>query len=529
MTTHQVLIAGQWRDSNSTGTFQADDPRAAAPIPEDYPVSSWAECEAALDAAATAYDQLRSVPREDIAVFLEAYADRIESRGDEIRALAARETALPADTRLVGELGRTTGQLRLAAAAARTASWCLPIIDSATNIRSCYASIGPVAVFGPNNFPLAFGSISGGDFAAALAAGNPVIAKANSMHPGTTRLLAEEAKFAIDETGLPPGTVQLLYRIAHSDGEKLARDPRLAAIGYTGSRHAGLVLKTAADSVGKPIYLELSSVNPVVVLPGALIERSEAIADELTGSCLMGSGQFCTNPGMVIVQGDAAGQQFVETVAAKFSQAPVGTLLSKSGQNGLASAVKTLQSAGAEPVCGGEVGGGEGYSYANTVLKVTGDRFLVNAEALQTEAFGGSTLIVVANSTEQIAEILAKLEGNLTGCIYSATDGSDDRHYELVVPHLRQRVGRLLNDQMPTGVAVSAAMNHGGPYPATGHPGFTAVGIPGSITRFTMLQCFDHVRPHRLPDILQDPNPGNVWRLIDGQWTQADVVEPVAT
>jgi alpha-ketoglutaric semialdehyde dehydrogenase len=528
MANNPVLIAGQWRDSDSTGTFQADDPRAAAPIPENYPVSSWAECEAALDAAASAYVQLRSIPRESIANFLETYADRIEARSDEIRTMAARETALPAETRLVGELGRTTGQLRQAAAAARTASWCLPVIDSAANVRSCYASIGPVAVFGPNNFPLAFGSISGGDFAAAIAAGNPVIGKANSMHPGATRLLAEEAQAAADETGMPAGTVQLIYRIAHSDGEKLARDPRLASIGYTGSRAAGLVLKQAADSVGKPIYLELSSVNPVVVLPGALNERGDEIADELTGSCLMGSGQFCTNPGMVIVQGDDAGQQFVETVATKFSGAPVGTLLSKSGQNGLAAAVETLKSAGAEQVCGAEVGGGEGYCYANTVLKVDGEKFLANAEALQTEAFGGSTLIVVADSIERTEKILDSLEGNLTGCIYSATDGSDEADYDVIVPHLRQRVGRLLNDQMPTGVAVSAAMNHGGPFPATGHPGFTAVGMPGSITRFAMLQCFDNVRPHRLPDILQDKNPGSVWRLIDGQWTQADVVESVA-
>lgn len=528
MATHQVLIAGQWRDSDSTGTFQADDPRAAAPIPEDFPVSSWAECEAALDAAATAYAALRLLPRENIAVFLEAFADRIEKRTDEIRATAARETALPEGTRLVGELGRTTGQLRQAAAAARTASWCMPVIDSATNIRSCYASIGPVAVFGPNNFPLAFGSISGGDFAAAIAAGNPVIGKANSMHPGTTRLLAEEAQLAADETGMPAGTVQMIYRIAHSDGEKLARDPRLASLGYTGSRHAGLVLKTAADSVGKPIYLELSSVNPVVVLKGALIERGEEIADELTGSCLMGAGQFCTNPGMVIVQDNESGQQFIDTVAAKFTGAPVGTLLSESGQNGLASAVETLRSAGAEQVCGGEVGGGEGYCYANTVLKVDGEKFLANAEALQTEAFGGSTLIVTAGSIEQTAEILGCLEGNLTGCVYSATDGSDDADYEVIAPNLRQRVGRLLNDQMPTGVAVSAAMNHGGPFPATGHPGFTAVGLPGSIVRFGMLQCFDNVRAHRLPEILQDKNPGDVWRLVDGHWTQADVAEAVS-
>ncbi|MFT5303605.1 MAG: alpha-ketoglutaric semialdehyde dehydrogenase [Mariniblastus sp.] len=523
MATHQVLIAGQWRDSDSTGTFQADDPKSATPIAEDYPISSWAECETALDAAVTAYATLRTMPRETIACFLETYADRIDARTDEIRELANRETALPAATRLVGELGRTVGQLRQAATAARSASWSMPVIDAAANIRSCFGSIGPVAVFGPNNFPLAFGSISGGDFAAAIAAGNPVIGKANSMHPGTTRLLAEEAQTAADECGLPAGTVQMIYRIAHSDGEKLASDPRLAAIGYTGSRHAGLVLKSAADAVGKPIYLELSSVNPVVVLTGALKERSEAIAEELSGSCLMGSGQFCTNPGMVVLEAGESADAFVASVAEKFAAAPVGTLFSKSGQNGLASAVETLKSAGAETVCGGTSGQGEGYSYSNTILKVDGETFLKNAEALQTEAFGSSTLVVMASSVDQIAEVLGCLEGNLTGCVYSATDSSDDAAYDTIVPNLRQRVGRLLNDQMPTGVAVSPAMNHGGPFPATGHPGFTAVGMPGSIVRFAMLQCYDNIRPQRLPEILQDKNPGDVWRMVDHQWTQADV------
>ena len=521
--THKVLIAGNWIDSASTGTFTVDNPKSATAITEEYPVSSWDECSAALDAASAAFTQLRAMPRSAVAEFLENFADRIEARSEEIRTAAAEETALPFDTRLVGELGRTTGQLRQAAAAARTASWCLPTIDTENGIRSCYGAIGPVAVFGPNNFPLAFGSISGGDFAAAIAAGNPVIAKANSMHPGTTRLLAEEAQAAAEATGMPTGMVQLIYRLSHSDGERLVSDPRLAAIGYTGSRHAGLKLKAAADAVGKPIYLELSSVNPVVILPGAIEERAEEIATELTTSCMMGTGQFCTSPGLIIVQGSEAADAFVNSLAEKFNTAPVGTLLSKSGQTGLAAAVGTLQAAGAEAVCGACEGGGEGYSYANTVLKTTGDQFLADPHKMQTEAFGNSTLVVLSSSLEQTVQIVDSLEGNLTGCIYSNSTGSDDEAYDKVEPSLRMRVGRLLNDKMPTGVAVSAAMNHGGPFPATGHAGFTAVGIPGSLLRFSMLQCYDNIRPHRLPDILHDKNPGEVWRLVDGNWTQGNI------
>ncbi len=524
MATHKVLIAGTWRESRSTGVFQADDPRAAAPLPDEFPVSSWEEVDEALDAATSAFRELRKMSREQIATFLDRFADRIDQRSQEICELASRETALPVEPRLAsGEMPRTSGQLRQAAAAARQASWCQPTIDTQNNIRSCLGALGPVAVFGPNNFPLAFGSISGGDFAAAVAAGNPVIAKANSMHPGTTRLLAEEAQAAAEETGMPAGMVQLIYRTSHEDGERLARDPRLAAIGYTGSRQAGLKLKAAADSVGKPIYLELSSVNPVVVLPGALKERSQEIAEELVGSCLMGTGQFCTSPGLIIVHQSAECDTFVEQVSHQMRAAPVGTLLSLSGMKGLQSAIETLKNAGAEVVCGGIVGGGDGYSHSNTLLKVSGAEFLANAELLQTEAFGNATLMVTVADTMEAMDVVQALEGNLTGCLYSATDGSDDPLYDAIAPGLRQRVGRLLNDKMPTGVAVTAAMNHGGPFPATGHPGFTAVGIPAAITRFAMLQCYDNVRPHRLPDILQDENPGDLWRLIDGTWSQASV------
>ena len=529
MALHHVLINGNWQASQSRGNFQAENPRLQQQIDGEYPVSSWTDCNAALDAACDAFHELRTRSAEEIARFLEAYADRIEARSDEICQLAHQETALPVEPRLAGvELPRTTGQLRKAAAAARAGSWCLPTIDTEANIRSMYGPLGPVAVFGPNNFPLAFNGISGGDFAAAIAAGNPVICKANSMHPGTTRLLAEEAQKAAAETNMPAGIVQLIYRMSHEDGERLASDSRLAAIGYTGSRGAGLKLKAAADAVGKPIYLELSSVNPVVILPQSLKERQDAIVDEFVTSCLMGTGQFCTNPGLVVLYQGTGTDQFIEELTKRFTAAPVGTLLSGSGQTGLAESIAELTDAGAEILCGGETGGGEGYCCNNTILKVAGSSFLRNPERLQTEAFGNCTLLVVVDSDEQAVQVIANLEGNLTGCIYSANDGSDDAAYDLIEPQLRLRVGRLLNDKMPTGVAVSPAMNHGGPYPATGHPGFTAVGIPASILRFGMLQCYDNVRPHRLPVVLQDENPLGAWRLVDGTWTNANLAELIS-
>lgn len=521
----KVLINGAWVSSQANGSFQAENPATMTVLPEQYPISTWSDIDAALAAATVAAAQLKKVSPERIAAFLDDYAARIEARADEVAALANQESGLPVKPRLRDvELPRTVNQLRLAAKAAREQSWAMATIDSAANIRSCIAPLGPVWVFGPNNFPLAFNSIAGGDFAAAIAAGNPVIAKANTSHPGTSRLLGELAFAALQASDLPPATVQLIYRTSHADGERLIRDPRTASLGYTGSRNAGLVLKRAADELGKPVYLELSSVNPVLFLPGALAERGVALVDEYAGSCTMGAGQFCTNPGLFIVLKGSASEEFISGIVKKFAAATPGTLLTKRVQQSLVESVAILQKAGAKLLCGGTPGGGTGYSFANTLLQVTATEFLKQPEALQTEAFGNVALCVVADDAAQIAAVLSHLEGNLTGTIYSSTTGADEKLYQELEPLLRAKVGRLLNDKMPTGVAVSTAMNHGGPFPATGHPGFTAVGIPASLRRFAALHCYDNVRAERLPPVLQNKNPtGQTWRLIDGIWSTADV------
>ncbi|MBC8096722.1 MAG: aldehyde dehydrogenase (NADP(+)) [Akkermansiaceae bacterium] len=525
MSLQPVLIAGQWRASQSTGTFRGENPATGEMLPTEFPVSAWADCDAALNAAAQAAENLRHTSPEKIAQFLTRFAERIEARKTELVEIAHLESALPKAPRLGDvELPRTTSQLRQAAAAALEGSWAQPTIDTKLNIRSVLEPIGPVCVFGPNNFPFAFNSAAGGDFVAAIASGNPVIAKANTSHPGTTQLLAEEAFTALTESGLPPATVQLIYRTSHDDGARLVADSRLGASAYTGSRSAGLKLKAAADAVGKPIYVELSSVNPLLILPGALAERGAKIAEEFAGSCLMGVGQFCTNPSFVVLIASDGAEKLIADVKARFEAAPTPALLSTGVFRALAASVKTLQSAGAQLVTGGQPVVAPGYRFANTLLRVSGDAFLKSPGELQTEAFGNASLFVVARDAAQVAKIIAHLEGNLTGCIYSDTNGSDDAMYNELAPRLRRNVGRLLNDKMPTGVAVSSAMNHGGPYPSTGHPGFTAVGIPAALRRFGMLACYDNVRAARLPAALQNKNPnGKMWRLIDCNWSQADV------
>ena len=525
MSSFPVLIGGAWRASTSTGSFHANDPGTGEPLPDEYPVSSWDDCDAALAAAVDAAGALRRVGPDRVAEFLNRFADRLEARKPEIAEQAHRESGLPVSPRLADvELPRTTDQLRQAAAAALEGSWALPTIDTKLNIRSVLAPIGPVVVFGPNNFPLAFSGAAGGDFAAAIAAGNPVIAKGHPVHPGTVRMLAEEAFAAVGETALPSATVQLIYRTDPASGVKLVSDPRVGATGFTGSRAAGLKLKAAADAVGKPIYVELSSINPVVILPGALAERGARLAEEFAGSCLLGGGQFCTNPGLVVLLQGEACDAFVAAVKTRFEAATAPPLLSAQVLSSLGESLRRLEAAGAELVTGGSPLPPPGWRHANTLLRVTGERFLTSPEALQTEAFGSASLFVVVRDGGEAARVIERLEGNLTGSIYSDSRGSDDALYDALAPVLRQRVGRLLDDKMPTGVAVSPAMNHGGPFPATGHPGFTAVGIPASLRRFAVLQCYDNVRPHRLPASLADANPnGRMWRLVDGRWTQADI------
>lgn len=526
-----VLVAGAWRPAEAPlGAFSAIDPATKSVLPGAYPVSSSHDVARALDAGHAAASALQGVRRETIAVFLDDYAARIEARADALVEQAARETALAPRPRLREvELPRTTNQLRQGAAAVRDRSWCRATLDTGAGIRSCYEPLGgPVVIFGPNNFPFAFNAVSGGDFVAALAAGNPVIAKAHPSHPGTTRWLASCAHEAALAAGLPPATVQLLFDIPPEVGLQLAAAPVVGAVGFTGSRAAGLRLKAAADRVGKPIYLEMSSVNPVFVLPGALAERAGAIARELTTSATMAAGQFCTSPGITVIADDGPGgaraRAFVTEVAGLFAAGTPGTLLGAAGISGITTGLATLTGHGAEIVTGGRAVEGPRYAFANTLLRASGDAFLAAPQALQTEAFGAVNLVIVARDITQMVEIARRLDGNLTGSIYSDTTGGDEEAYARVVTALRPRVGRLLNDKMPTGVAVSPAMNHGGPFPATGHPGFTSVGIPASLLRFAALRCYDNVRAHRLPPELQDRNPtGKMWRLIDGEWSQRDV------
>jgi len=528
MDVQPIYIGGQWRQSNYLDVFQATNPRTGAKLPDYFPISGWEDLREALEKALQVVPELASSGPEKIAGFLEKFAQLIEEKKDIISQIASLETGLPQKPRFSDvELPRTTDQLRQAAAVVREKSWCQATIDTKKNIRSKYGPLGgAVLVIGPNNFPLAFNAMAGGDMAAALAAGNPILAKAHPLHPKTTQLLAQAAAQALEESQLPPGSIQLIYHFRPEDGLKAIAHPAIAAVGFTGSRSTGLAIKEAAEKAGKLAYLEMSSINPVFLLPGAIQERGESIAQEFFSSCLLGNGQFCTNPGFVILLEGKETQEFINRCVKLFQASDPVYLLSEQIKINLAKGIKDCLASGAQLLCGGYPLEGPGFRFAPTLLLVQGEIYLPKPQVFQREMFGPVSLLVLGQDEEQVAKIAISLEGNLTASFYTHSQGKDEALYQQLEPIIRLKVGRLLNDKMPTGVAVTPAMMHGGPYPATGHPGFSSVGFPASILRFAARHGYDQVPQHRLPPELQDKNPtGHMWRYIDGQWTQASITK----
>jgi len=518
----RVLIAGTWRPATAVDTYRAIDPTSGTQRDAVWPVSGWADVEQALDAAIQAATELGQLPPATIAQFLERYAARLEARGEELVALAHAETGLLVKPRLTDhELPRMLDQLRQAAAAAREETWRMVTIDSARNIRAAAFGLGPVVVFPPANFPLAYGAVTGGDFAAAIAAGNPVIAKAHAGHPSVSRLAAEEAAEAVRETGLPPATIQLLHGLSPADGERLVADARVGGTGFTGSQEAGQKLLAAAAAAGRVIWVEMGSINPVVLLPGAIAERSAEIAEQLAVSVTGSAGQLCIKPSVVFFVDDLAAQEFVADLQGRFAAVGGQILLGPSGRDRLATAVEHLQASGARITAGGTAGPGR-CEFAATLLEVTATALRAKLAAFFVEAFGNATLLVRCGSAAELVQALATLEGALAAAVYLAHDGSDDTLAAQVSERLVRVAGRIVENRMTTGMAVSPAMQHGGPWPSAAPPFFSAVGIPWSILRFARRICFDGWSQQRLPECLRDPPPaGRPWRFVDGGWERA--------
>ena len=505
-------------------TFNGVNPANNEALEPAYTGIAAADVEKLTARAADAFAEYRFKPGKERAAFLRAIADNIEAAGDDIAERMPAETGLP-EGRARGETARTVSQLRMFAGLIEEGSWVDARIDTAQpdrqplpkpDVRSMFQPLGPVVVFCASNFPLAF-SVAGGDTASALAAGCPVIVKAHHSHPGTAEIVGQCVQAAVQGCGMPAGTFSLVYGSGREIGTALVRDPRVKAVGFTGSRAGGTALmKVAAERPEPiPVYAEMSSINPVLILPEKLAADGEAIAKGLAGSVTLGMGQFCTNPGLVLLPAGEAADRFAATLKDALAASPAGCLLN----NGITAAYRdALKARAGLQADGFEIlheQPGDACQVGTALYRATAAAFLANP-VLAEEAFGPSTLLVTYTSEEELLAVINAQEGQLTGTIHG-TD-NDLKNNCRAGYALHERVGRLIFGGFPTGVEVCHAMVHGGPYPSTSDGRSTSVGTM-AINRFTRAMCYQNTPQMCLPDELKDGNPLGIQRLVDGQRT----------
>ncbi len=519
----QLLGSGTSRAG--TDTFTAIDPREAAPLEGSFHEAIPAEVDRAFALAAAAHPAFELAGREARARFLETIAERIEALGDGLLQRASAETGLPLP-RLTGERGRTCGQLRMFAKVVREGAYLDVRIERADpdrqplpkpDVRSMRHALGPVAVFGASNFPLAF-SVAGGDTASALAAGCPVVVKAHPNHPGTSELVGRAIVAAVRDCGLPEGVFSLLQGRGHEVGLEMVRHPLCRAVGFTGSLAGGRALfdAAAARPVPIPVFAEMGSTNPMFLLPQKLAAEGAALAEGLAGSVTLGVGQFCTNPGLVFAVRDAGAETFVTKLAEHLGGAAEAPML----HAGIRSAYeRRLDELAAVP--GVEVrvrDGAVGPCGAKAALLVTDARNWTGQETLREEVFGPATVVVLCDDLAELAVVAGALPGQLTATV-TGTEAEVAQVPGLLAT-LADRAGRVLFGGFPTGVDVSSAMVHGGPYPATTDSRSTSVGT-AAIERFTRPVAWQSFPQALLPEDLRDAGPAGLWRRVDGEFGQA--------
>ncbi|TLX65035.1 aldehyde dehydrogenase (NADP(+)) [Stutzerimonas nosocomialis] len=515
-------IAGE-RSATGSTILQSLDASTGEALPYGFHQATEDEVNAAAEAAAAAYPVYRALSADARATFLEAIADELDALDEDFVALVCRETALPAG-RIQGERGRTSGQMRLFATVLRRGDFYGARIDRGQperrplprpDLRQCRMGLGPVAVFGASNFPLAF-STAGGDTAAALAAGCPVVFKAHSGHMATAECVADAVIRAAQKTGMPTGVFNMIY--GAGVGEWLVKHPAIQAVGFTGSLRGGRALcdMAAARPQPIPVFAEMSSINPVLLMPEALRQRGDLIANELTASVVLGCGQFCTNPGLVIGICSPEFTRFLDKLAGFMADQPPQTMLNagtlESYRKGLA---HLRDQPGITLLAGREQQGNQ----AQPQLFKADARLLIEGEeVLQEEVFGPTSVVVEVADRAELIRALQGLRGQLTATLIAeAADLADSAD---LVALLEQKAGRLLLNGYPTGVEVCDAMVHGGPYPATSDPRGTSVGTL-AIDRFLRPVCYQNFPDALLPDALKNANPLGINRLVDGETTRS--------
>jgi len=519
-------LIGFREGAGSDNPLYASDPTTGQHLQPGFIPATSEEVDLAARLAAEAFDRFRHVSGRDRGAFLRTIAAKMEAIADDIIERAGQETALP-KARLQGETARTCAQLRLFAQVAEEGSWVNARIDPADpnrkplpkpDIRSMLHSLGPVVVFGASNFPLAF-SVAGGDTASALAGGNTVIVKAHAAHPGTSELVGRAIQESVRDCGLPEGVFSLLFGSGSKIGTALMKHPLVRAGGFTGSRTAGRTLMDVAASRPEPIpfYAEMSSTNPVFILPGALRERADAIATGLHGSFTLGAGQFCTKPGMVFLpQGSDAGT-FTEKLRQLVNGSASFHLLTNAIHSSYESETARRKTEATARLIAEAPQNASAAGFAACSMLFETDARSFASSKLEDEIFGPTTLLIRDSTKDQLLAIARSLEGHLTATIHGTEE--DMRDFADLIAILETRVGRLVFNGFPTGVEVTHAMVHGGPYPSTSDGRSTSVGTQ-AIFRFTRLVCYQGFPDSALAAELKNANPLGIWRMINGEMSR---------
>ncbi|MBV9266996.1 MAG: aldehyde dehydrogenase (NADP(+)) [Acidobacteriaceae bacterium] len=526
---HGQNFIGSSLSARGSKLIHAYNPREGKQLEAAFHEATSDEVDAALTLAEQAFQKLREINAQQTATFLETAATEIEALGDDLIDQAVTESGLTKD-RLTGERGRTANQLRLFASLVREGSYVDARIDTALpdrkplprpDLRRMLIPIGPVVVFGASNFPLAF-SVAGGDTASAFAAKNPVIVKAHPAHPGTSELVASAILRAVNKTGLPDGTFSMLHAADPEVSLSLVKHRAARAVGFTGSERAGRAIFNAAAQRPDPIpaYVEMGSINPVFLLPGALESSPDTIAQGLFASMNMGVGQFCTSPGVVIGKASRSFQEFGKKLTALIENGTPGTMLHSSILKGYVENIEQRSRVEGVATVRSSQKLDPAKTEATPVLFETDAGAWLRNRQLATEIFGPSAVLVRSHSKEELLRVATELHGTLTATIFG-TPADLEENRELIAI-LEEKAGRLIFNGYPTGVEVSPAMHHGGPYPATADPKFTSVGT-AAIVRFLRPVCFQNFPEKSLPAELQNANTRGIWRLVNGELTKAAI------
>lgn len=527
MTLTGELLIGRQFIRGTHGTIHGIDAATGATLEPAFGGATPEQLDQACALAWQAFDTYRETAPERRADFLEAIAANILALGDALVERCVSESGLPR-ARIEGERGRTVGQLRLFAGMLRQGDFLELRVDPAQperkplprpDLRLRHIPLGPVAVFGASNFPLAF-SVAGGDTASALAAGCPVIVKAHPAHPGTSELVGRAIRQAVQELDLPEGTFSLLFDAGLAVGQGLVADRRIKAVGFTGSRAGGMALMAIAATRPEPIpvFAEMSSINPVLLFPHALAHRAAAIGEAFAGSLTLGAGQFCTNPGLVLAVAGEGLDRFLESAAASLARIGAQSMLTPGILRAYCNGVGTLtQHPRVQAVARGQAGNdmqGEAALFCTDA-----DAFLAD-EALRHEVFGASSLVVRCRDLAEMRRVVESLEGQLTAALH--LDAGDHDAARTLLPSLERLAGRILVNGFGTGVEVGHAMVHGGPWPATSDGRTTSVGSL-AIARFVRPVSYQDMPADLLPPSLRPDSPQrHNWRLDGKLQGQAD-------